>query len=66
MCLDVRTTLSFTSFFFPCVVQKYTAHVGTKALNMNHQAQKDFRGILIGIPQHQKGYIVYLPHKRNF
>ena len=36
------------------VVRKATAHVGTKALNMRHQAQKGFRGIFVGIPQHQK------------
>ena len=40
--------------FFPCIVQKYTSHVGTKALNMCHQAQKVFRGVFIIIPQHQK------------
>ena len=28
--------------FFPCVVRKATAHVGTKVLNMRHQAQKYF------------------------
>ena len=28
--------------FFPCVVQKATAHVGTKALNMRHQSQTVF------------------------
>ena len=28
--------------FCPCVVRKATAHVGTKALNMRHQAQKGF------------------------
>ena len=32
--------------FCPCVVQKTTSHVGTKALNMSHQAQKGFRGSL--------------------
>ena len=36
------------------------AHVGTKTLNMRHQAQKMFRGIFVGIPQHQKGYLVYV------
>ena len=40
--------------FCPCVVRKSTAHVGTKALNMRHQAQKGFRGISVGIRQHQK------------
>ena len=40
--------------FCPCVVRKAMAHVETKALNMRHQAQKGFRGIFVGIPQHQK------------
>ena len=40
--------------FCPCVVQKSTAHVEAKALNMRHQAQKGFRGIFVGIPEHQK------------
>ena len=40
--------------FCPCVVQKSTAHVDGKALNMLHQSQKGFQGILIGISQHQK------------
>ena len=37
--------------FCPYVVRKSTAHVGTKVLNMHHQAQKDFCGILVVIPQ---------------
>ena len=32
---------------------------------MHHQAQKVFRGIFVGIPQHQKGYIVYVPSTRK-
>ena len=51
--------------FLPCVVQKATTHFGTKALNMRYQAQKCFCGICVGIPQHQKGYLVYVPHTRN-
>ena len=47
--------------FCPCVVRKATAHVETKTLNMRHQAKKGFRGIFVGIPQHQKGYLVYVP-----
>ena len=35
-----------------CVVRKATAHVGTKALNMCHRAQKGFCCIFVGIPQH--------------
>ena len=27
---------------------------------MRHQAQKDFCCIFVGIPQHQKGYLVYV------
>ena len=51
--------------FCPCVVRKTTAHVGTKTLNMRHQAQKDFRGIFVGITEHQKGYLVYVPSTRK-
>ena len=51
--------------FCRCVVQKATAHVETKTLNMRHQAQKWFRGIFVGIPDHQKGYLVYVPSTRN-
>ena len=40
--------------FCPGVVRKATAHVETKTLNMRHQAQKWFRGIFVGIPEHQK------------
>ena len=49
--------------FCPCVVRKATARVGTKALNMCHQAQKVFCSIFVGIPHHQKGYLVYVPHR---
>ena len=51
--------------FFPCVLRKTTAHVGTKTLNMRHQAQKCFCGIFIGITQYQKVYLVYLPRTRK-
>ena len=51
--------------FCTCVVQKATAHIDQKALNMRHQAQKGFRGIFVGIPQHQKGYLVYIPSTRK-
>ena len=51
--------------FCPCGVRKSTAHVETKTLNMRHQAQKGFHGILVGIPQHQKGYLVYVHSTRK-
>ena len=51
--------------FFPCVVRKATANVGTKALNMRHQSQKEFHDIFVGIPEHQKGYLVYVPSTRK-
>ena len=47
--------------FCPCVVQNSTAHVDTKALNMCHQPKTCFRGIFVGIPQHQKVFLVYVP-----
>ena len=40
--------------FCTFVLRKATTHVETKALNMRHQAQKGFRGIFVGIPEHQK------------
>ena len=51
--------------FCPCVVRKATAHLETKTLNMRHQAQKWFSGIFVGIPEHKKGYIVYVPCTRK-
>ena len=32
---------------------------------MRHQAQKLFRGIFVGIPQHQKVYLAYVPGTRK-
>ena len=51
--------------FCPCVVRKDTAHVETKTLNMRHQAQKGFCSIFVGIPEHQKGYLVCVPSTRK-
>ena len=51
--------------FCLCVVQKATAHVETKTLNMRHQAQKGFCGIFVAITQHQKGYLLYVPSTRK-
>ena len=51
--------------FCLCVVRKATAHVETKALNMRHRSQKRFCGIFVGIPDHQKGYLVYVPSTRK-
>ena len=31
---------------------------------MRHQAQNSFRGISVGIPQHQKGDLLYVPSTR--
>ena len=49
------------ALFYPFVVQKEHAHVDTKALNMRHQSQKGFCSIFVGITQHQKGYLIYVP-----
>ena len=51
--------------FCQCVVRKHIAHVLTKTLNMRHHAQKGFRGIFVGIPQHKKGYLVYVPSRKR-
>ena len=51
--------------FFPIVVCKAMAHVETKTLNMRYQAQKGFRGIFIGILEHQKGYLLYVTSTRK-
>ena len=51
--------------FCPCFIRKATTHVETKTLNMRHQEQKGFRGIFVGIPEHQKGYLVYVPSTRK-
>ena len=51
--------------FCPRVVRKATAQVETKALNMRHQSQKGFCVIFVGIPEHQKGYLVYVPSTRK-
>ena len=32
---------------------------------MRHQAQKGFRGIFVGIPEHQKEYLVYVHSTRK-
>ena len=32
---------------------------------MRHQSHNGFRGIFDGILEHQKGYFVYVPHKRK-
>ena len=51
--------------FCPCLVPKATAHVETKTLSMPHKAQKWFCGIFVLIPEHQKGYLVYIPSTRK-
>ena len=49
--------------FCPCIVQIATANVEKKALNVRPQEQKGFRGIFVGIRQHQKGYLVNVSQK---
>ena len=66
MATGTKPSVSHLSVLFcPCVVRKATEHVETKTLNMCHQAQKGFRGIFVGIPHHQKGYLVYVPITRK-
>ena len=58
-----NSILHLSVLFCPCVVRKAITHAGTKALNMHHQAQNGLHSIFVGIPQHQKGYLVYVPNK---
>ena len=58
-------SITFTRVIFPYVVCKATAHINKKSLNMRHQAQTGFCGISVGITQHQKGYLVYVPSTRK-
>ena len=51
--------------FCLCVVRKATAHVETKTLNMCHQAQKGFCSIFVGIPDHQKVCLGYVPSTKK-
>ena len=48
-----------------CVLQKATAHVNKKVLKILHGSQKVFCGIFFGIPQHQKGYLIYVSNIRK-
>ena len=59
------SVLNLRVLFCICVVQNVTTHVETKTLNMCHQAQKYFCGIFVGIPEHQKGYHVYVTSTRT-
>ena len=63
--LTLQTVSHLRVLFCPCVVRKATAHIETKTLNMRHQAQKGFRGIFVGLSEHQKGYLVYVPSTRK-
>ena len=66
--LETGTKLSVSHLrvlFCSCVVRKATAHVETKTLSMRHQAQKGFHGIFVGIPEHQKLYLAYVPSTRK-
>ena len=63
---DTKPSVShLRALFCPFVLRKATAHVDTKTLNMRHQAKKGFRGIFVGIPEHQKVYLVYVPSTRK-
>ena len=63
---DTKHSVSHLCVLFcPYVVRKSTTHVEKKALNMCHQAQKGFSSIFVGISQHQKGYLMYVPSTRK-
>ena len=45
--------------------KKATAHIDRKASNVRHQSQKSVRDIFVRIPQHQKGYLIYISSSQN-
>ena len=66
--LETGTKLSVSNIlvlFCPCVLQKETENVYGKALNMRNQSQKDFWDIFVGIKQHRKGYLIYVPNTQK-
>ena len=60
-----KPSVSYLHVFFSCVLSKGTAHVDKKSLNICHQAQKSFYSIFFRIPQHKKGYLVYILSTRE-
>ena len=61
-----KTSVSYLHVLFCSrFVRKDTAHVYKKALHIRYQAQKGFRGIFVGIPQRQKGHLLYVPSTRK-
>ena len=62
MVTGMKPSVSNLRFLFcPCIVRKEASHVDTKSLTVPRHSQKGFWGIFIGIPQHQKGYLIYVP-----
>ena len=62
MATDTKLSVSKPSILLClCVVTNSTAHAYKRLLNMRHQSQNIFCGIFIGIPQHHKGYLFYVP-----
>ena len=49
---------------FPmCSTESYCTHCQKCVKYVSPSEKKGFRGIFVGIPQHQKRYIVYVPSK---
>ena len=48
------------TLFCPVIVKKHTAMKDKKMVNMRHQAQKGYRGIFVGMPENQEGYLCYV------
>ena len=52
-------------FYFPmCCKKIYFTH-WDKGIKHASPSEKGFHGIFAGIKNHQKGYLVYAPHKRK-
>ena len=52
-------------FGCPVVTKKYTITTNTGTVNKNTTSQKGIRGIFIGFPPDQQGWLIYLPGSRR-
>ena len=53
------------TLFCPCVYRKLTAHKDGQIVPMKKSSQKGVRGIFIGFPDHQQGYLIFVPSTRQ-
>jgi transposase InsO family protein len=55
--------LEFKVFGCPCVAKKYLAAIDGST--QSKQTERGIRGVFIGFPENQKGYLLYVPSTRS-